>query len=181
MDPTPNTESPPPGVQRPPRSVRKKVLAVSSSGGHWVQLRRIRPAFEGCDVTFVTTKKGYRSEVKQHKFRTIPDSNSWQKLQLIRTALAALWIVLSERPDVIISTGAAPGFFCVRFGRLVGAKTIWVDSIANVEELSSSGKQASKFVDLCLTQWPDLAKANGLTYAGNVLGRSRSRVTNAVG
>ena len=36
------------------RDLRPKVLAVSSGGGHWIQLMRIKHAFEDCSVTFVT-------------------------------------------------------------------------------------------------------------------------------
>ena len=45
------------------------------------------------------------------------------------------------RPDVVITTGAAPGYFAVRIGKLLGARVVWVDSIANAEELSLSGPE----------------------------------------
>ena len=69
-----------------------------------------------------------------------------------------LWVLLRVRPDVVISTGAAPGYFALRFGGLLGARTLWLDSIANAEELSLSGTKASRFADLTLTQWPELGK-----------------------
>jgi len=37
---------------------------------------------------------------------------------------------------VIVSTGAAPGYFAIVLGRLFGARTIWIDSMANIENLS---------------------------------------------
>jgi hypothetical protein len=46
---------------------------------------------------------------------------------------------------------------------------MWIDSIANVKQLSSSGKLAGKFADVWLTQWPDLAKESGPRYWGAVL------------
>jgi hypothetical protein len=69
----------------------------------------------------------------------------------------------------VISTGAAPGYFAVRIGKLFGARTIWVDSVANAEELSLSGKEAGRHVDLWLTQWPHLARPEGPHFKGNVL------------
>jgi hypothetical protein len=45
---------------------------------------------------------------------------------------------------------------------------VWIDSVANVEELSLSGRLASERVDLCLTQWPHLA-AGLVYYKGSVL------------
>ncbi len=103
-------------------------------------------------------------------FRVIPDANRWDKVGLVKCALAVLVLIVRERPEVVISTGAAPGYFAVRFGKLVGARTIWIDSIANAEELSLSGRKAGKHVDLWLTQWPHLATPEGPIYAGNVLG-----------
>jgi UDP-N-acetylglucosamine:LPS N-acetylglucosamine transferase len=151
-------------IDRPP-----KLLAVSSGGGHWVQLLRLRPAFEGCRVVFATVRPGYRVDVGMAPFHVIPDSNRWNKTGLVRTAWAVLCLLLRERPDVVISTGAAPGYFAVRLGSWLGARTIWVDSVANVEELSMSGRKAGKCVDLWLTQWPHLAREGGPQCLGNVL------------
>jgi hypothetical protein len=81
-----------------------------------------------------------------------------------------LYIILRERPDVIISTGAAPGYFALWIGRrLLGARTIWIDSIANVDRLSLAGAKAGRVADLWLTQWPHLAKPGGPAFAGAVL------------
>jgi UDP-N-acetylglucosamine:LPS N-acetylglucosamine transferase len=148
---------------------RPKVLAVSSGGGHWVQLVRLSPAFVDSEVIFATVRPGYRADVTGAAFRVIPDANRWSKLGLLKTALGVGWLLLRERPDVVISTGAAPGFFAIVLGRWFGARTIWVDSVANAEELSLSGQKAGRFAHLWLTQWPHLAKEGGPQYFGNVL------------
>jgi hypothetical protein len=70
---------------------------------------------------------------------------------------------------MVISTGALPGYFSLRLAKLFGVKTIWIDSIANVEELSLSGQMIGKHADLWLTQWPHLAKPGGPLYRGTVL------------
>ncbi|HYE61217.1 MAG TPA: hypothetical protein VD997_04405 [Phycisphaerales bacterium] len=147
---------------------RKRILAVASSGGHWVQLRRLRPAFEGCDVAYLTTDAGHKDQVGPARFYVTKDANRWNKVALALSALKVLWVVLRERPDVVISTGAAPGYFALRFGKLLGARTLWVDSIANVEELSMSGRMASEKADLCFTQWSHLASTK-VRYEGAVL------------
>lgn len=147
-----------------------KVLAVSSGGGHWVQLLRLRPAFEDCEVVFATVQRAYQADLGSSvRFRCIPDASMWQKHRLVLCALAALWIVLTERPDVVVSTGAAPGYFAVRFGAMTGARTIWIDSVANAEQLSLSGREAGKHVDHWMTQWPHLAAEKGPFYHGSVL------------
>lgn len=147
-----------------------KVLALSSGGGHWVQLLRLRPAFAGCDVTFATVRRTYQSDLQPGtRFRTLPDASMWQKHRLVWCAVSVFWIVMAERPDVVVSTGAAPGYFAVRFGAWFGARTIWIDSVANAEQLSLSGREAGKHVDHWMTQWPHLAGQHGPHYHGSVL------------
>lgn len=146
-----------------------KILAISSGGGHWVQLLRLRPALEGASLIFATVSNGYRADVQNSEFRLIQDGNRSQKIALLKSAVSILFLLLVEKPDVVISTGAAPGYFAVRFGRLLGMKTIWVDSVANAEELSMSGQKAGGCADLWLTQWSHLATEDGPKYFGSVL------------
>lgn len=154
------------------RSKRKTVLAIASSGGHWIQLRRLHPAFEGSRILYATTRESYRQEVEIDKaeLRVVPDCNRWEKFKLVKSALKIALLLMKEKPDTIITTGAAPGYFAIRLGKLLGKKTIWVDSIANAEELSLSGQQAGKHVDHWITQWKHLARPNGPHFYGNVLG-----------
>ena len=147
----------------------RKILAVASGGGHWVQLMRLRPAFEGADVTYVTVRPTYRGDVPGADFRVVPDATRWNKLKLLAMGMKLFWIVIVVRPDVVISTGAAPGYFAIRFGRWIGAKTCWVDSIANAEELSLSGQQIRPHASLVLSQWAHVADTSGVEHAGSVL------------
>jgi hypothetical protein len=74
------------------------------------------------------------------------------------------------RPHVVVTTGAAPGLVAIGVGKLFGAKTVWIDSLANSEVLSLSGRIAEKYADLWLTQWPHLDDSlPRLKYMGSVL------------
>lgn len=148
---------------------RPKVLAVSSGGGHWIELLRVLPAFDGAELVLATVQRDYARDVPDCRLHVVPDATRWNRLGVLKLALRVLWIVLRERPNVIITTGAAPGYFALRFGRMFGARTIWLDSIANVEELSMSGRMAGRFADLWLTQWSHLAGDDGPECAGAVL------------
>jgi hypothetical protein len=149
---------------------KRRVLFVSSSGGHWVQLRRLRPAFDGWVKQYACTNAGYRSTVDPEEgFFGLPEATRWNKLRPIYQAVTVLWVVLRARPEVVVSTGASPGFFAMLFGRLLRRKTVWVDSIANVDEMSLSGQQARHFADLWLTQWPHLAGPEGPRYFGSLV------------
>jgi hypothetical protein len=151
---------------KPPKT---KLLAVSSGGGHWVQMLRLRPAFAGCEVTYATVRKGYQCDVNDGAFVVISDCNRSRKLRVLWCAWVIFLLLVRIRPDVAVSTGAAPGYFAVRLGRWFGARTIWVDSVANVEELSMSGQMAGPHASLWLTQWQHLAREQGPAFGGSVL------------
>jgi UDP-N-acetylglucosamine:LPS N-acetylglucosamine transferase len=113
--------------------------------------------------------EAYRSEAGSARFYTVRDVTRWDTWRCVQTLAKLAWILRRERPDVVISTGALPGYLCLRLAKWFGARTIWLDSIANVEELSMSGQRIGRHADLWLTQWPHLAKANGPMYRGSVL------------
>jgi UDP-N-acetylglucosamine:LPS N-acetylglucosamine transferase len=146
-----------------------KVLAVASGGGHWVQLLRLRPAFEGHRVTYITVRRGYAADIPGERLRTVVDATRWNRFKLGMMAAKLLWIVLTERPDVVVSTGAAPGYFAIRFGKFIGARAVWLDSIANVERLSMTGELVGPKTDLWLTQWEHLAREGGPQFNGAVV------------
>lgn len=148
---------------------RPRVLAVASGGGHWVQLLRLRPAFEHGELEFASVVPDYAAEVPGHRFHLLPDATRWDRLALVVLLLKVTWLMLRRRPDVVVTTGAAPGLLALAAAKLVRARTVWVDSIANVEEMSLSGRQARRFADLWLTQWEHLAQPDGPAYEGSVL------------
>lgn len=148
---------------------QKRVLAIASGGGHWQQLMRLRPVFEGHHAIYLTTDAAYSVDVPDREIFVVTDANRDHPFKLIRSAIEVLVRIVRVRPDVVISTGAAPGLFGVIFGRLVGARTIWVDSIANAEEVSLSGRIALRFAHLVLTQWAHLATDAGPRYEGSIL------------
>jgi UDP-N-acetylglucosamine:LPS N-acetylglucosamine transferase len=149
---------------------RVRVLAVASGGGHWVQLRKLAPVLEEHDVAYLTVNDEYRPEVGDIRFYTVNDATQWNKAGLIRLAIQVFWVLLRERPDVVLSTGAAPGFFAIVWAKLFfGARTVWIDSAANSERLSSSGEKVGRFADLWLTQWEAVSRPVGPHYMGRVL------------
>ncbi len=145
------------------------MLCVSSGGGHWVQLLRLRPALDGLDVAYVCVRREYGRQVAGERFYRVVDATRWSRVALVRMAIQMVLILLRERPDVVISTGAAPGFVALRIGRLLGARTVWIDSVANAGKLSLSGRRIGRYADLWLTQWPHLAGPGGPRYEGSVL------------
>ena len=139
-----------------------RVLAVASSGGHWLQLKRLRKSWIGCEVHLATNCLNQVIIESDWTVHQIPDGSRKDRLGLIRTAVTLHRLVKSLRPDVVVTTGAAPGLVALAAGKLSGARCIWLDSIANTQRLSLSGRLARPFADLWLTQWPQLSKPSRL-------------------
>lgn len=148
----------------------RRVLAVASGGGHWADLYRLYPAFSGMDVAFVSVHPNYAKQVRAHRFYTMRDVSRFDRWGICILVPQLVRIILKERPDVVITTGSAPALFALALAKfLVRAKTIWIDDIANVEQLSMSGSLARHVADVWLTQWPNLQTDHGPEYWGAVL------------
>jgi UDP-N-acetylglucosamine:LPS N-acetylglucosamine transferase len=155
-----------------------RLLVISSTGGHWVQLMRLAPAWDGCEVHYACTSPDHERRLRETvaargqtvaSYTALTDANRWTKAKLLRQAAEVAALVLRVRPEVIITTGASAGYFAILAGKLVGARSCWLDSIANGDELSLSGAKAGPHADLFLTQWPEVARPGGASYAGSVL------------
>jgi UDP-N-acetylglucosamine:LPS N-acetylglucosamine transferase len=147
----------------------RKILAIASGGGHWVELMRLKPAFDGLDVAFASVFPEYAKDVPGHRFYSFDDVNRFQKSRIVPVLGQVALIVLRERPSVVITTGALPALMALGAAKMLGARTIWLDSIANCEKLSTSGWLARCLADTWLTQWPHLASARGPQHWGAVL------------
>jgi UDP-N-acetylglucosamine:LPS N-acetylglucosamine transferase len=146
-----------------------KLFAVASGGGHWRQLMLLSPAFSGFDVIFISTNGDFIDTEQCPNFRIISDSNRNNPLLALKCASQCLALVRSERPDAIVSTGALPGLILLLAGRLLGVRTMWLESLANAEQPSLCGKVARYFVDHWLTQWEHLARPGHREYEGALL------------
>lgn len=147
----------------------KRVLAVTSGGGHWEEMMLIKDGFRDAQLVFANTFHGLAENSGVGPAYVIRDCNRRDIFANIGCAVDIWRILHRERPDVVVSTGAAPGLIALVLGKLVGARTIWIDSVANSERLSLSGRLAGRFADLWLTQWSHLVSPKGPHYWGSVL------------
>jgi len=145
------------------------ILAVASGGGHWIQLLRLTPAFAGADVHYATTDRSAADMVGPAGFHTFTDANKDTPLRLIGCTLKLAWIVATLRPDVVVSTGAAGGYLAIRIARFFGARTMFIDSIANARKLSLSARLSLGIANRVLCQWPGVADISGTEYHGAVI------------
>jgi UDP-N-acetylglucosamine:LPS N-acetylglucosamine transferase len=89
---------------------------------------------------------------------------------VFKVLLRCIIAVFREKPDVVISTGAAAGCMVCFLAKARGAKVVWIDSITNVERLSLSGRMARHIADIFLVEWPELAgRYKNAEYLGSVI------------
>lgn len=149
----------------------KNILAAASLGGHWIQLLRITaPMEKTCRVSYMSTHPKCQSMVEGHPFYLLHDFSRWDAWRLLPAMATAIKVLRHEKPDAVISTGAAPGLMVVLAARILGIRSIWIDSFANAGQLSMCGRIASRLATATFTQWPHLAN-NKVQYAGNILGK----------
>lgn len=148
---------------------RQKLLAVASGGGHWIELLRLRPAFSNFDTVYVSMFENYVHQLNGESYYTIPDCTRFNPHLLFPIFWKALKIIWLEKPAAIITTGSAPALPFVLIGKLIGCKTLWIDSIANAESLTMSGNIAKKFGLKVISQWPDVAEHECVEYWGAII------------
>lgn len=152
-----------------PAARRPRVMAVSSGGGHWVELRRIRAAFAGADVFYASTDPSAAVGLGARHY-TIRNVSRRDRLGFAVVGWQLARILLRERPDVVVTTGAAPGFVALALAKtLMRSRTIWIDSIASAETLSLSARLARPVADAWLVQWAHLSGPSGPDYWGAII------------
>ena len=144
-----------------------RVLAVCSGGGHRMQMKRLLPALQGCETVLASVSPIEDDRIQ--RFYSILDANRDTKLRMLGLLIRMFFVVIWTRPDAIVSTGAAPGYLAIRVGKLIGARTLFVDSIANGTEPSLSAKLSMAHADVTLSQWPEVSEKYGTSYWGAIL------------
>ena len=122
-----------------------------------VQVKELATVYEKFDYFYFTFSGGVADEMKKNThLRTIPDIIRYNPLTWIIGAVASLYIAAVERPDVVITTGAGVVvFFCI-FAKLMGAKLIFIESMAKVKKPTLTARFLYPFANLFIVQWPGL-------------------------
>jgi UDP-N-acetylglucosamine:LPS N-acetylglucosamine transferase len=148
-----------------------KVCVVASAGGHIMQLLKLSDSWRSYETSYVSTTKVVTRKLQQYgRAYIVGECNREHLFKSLIVLIRCVAVVLKERPDVVISTGAAPGFLLCITAKIFGAKIVWVDSIANTERLSMSGRIIRPFSSVFLTQWPELVdKSKNVEHVGAVI------------
>lgn len=143
---------------------KKKEITIclaSSSGGHFEQLMMLKPLIEKYNGYIVTEKIGYDVKAGNIPVKYVLPINRTDKtffLKFIVNIVKSLGIVLQNKPDYIISTGALAAVPLMIWTKLLGGKVIYIESFAKINSPNLSGKIAYKFADRFYVQWESMKK-----------------------
>ena len=148
-----------------------RICLAASAGGHISQLLKLAESWDGYETFCVTTTQVVRDKLSRFgEVYVVGECNREHPWRVILVSIRCMNAILSERPNVVISTGAAAGCIMCFLGKMIGAKVVWIDSITNIEKLSLSGRMVRYIADLFLVQWPHLArKYKNAEYLGVVI------------
>ena len=133
-----------------------KICLASSAGGHLTELSFTEPLYEKYDHFFVTFKRPNSINLaKKEKVYFIVDPKR-NPIKLIKNIIQSLNIILKEKPNVVISTGAGVAVPVCYFGKLLGSKIIFIESFCRTDNPSFSGKIVYPISDLFIVQWKKL-------------------------
>jgi len=135
-----------------------KVCLVCSAGGHFFELFSLNSIWEKYDRFWVTfAKPDTRSMLREEKVYWAYSPTNRSLKNLARNSILAAKLLPRERPKLIISTGAGVAIPFLYLGRLMGAHTIYVESMARTTGLSLTGRLVYPVVHDFFVQWPELA------------------------
>ncbi|WP_414695990.1 beta-1,4-glucuronosyltransferase WelK [Phenylobacterium sp.] len=140
---------------------------AGSGGGHVRQLLDLEPVWSQHDYFFLTEDTALaRSIGEKHRALYVPHFALGQArlgsplkmaVSAVRNFFASGRIILRERPQVLISTGAGAVFFSVVWARLIGAKVVVVESFARFDKPSVFGRLSAPLAHRKVAQSQALA------------------------
>lgn len=145
---------------------KAKVCVPTSSGGHLTHMRMLIPVLErAADRFWVTFDKedANTALAGERVYHCFFPTNRNVRNTLRNTALAVR-VLRRERPDLIVSSGAAIAVPFFLIGKLLGAKTVYIEVFDRVDAPTLTGRLVRRFTDLFVVQWPEMTRV----YPGSV-------------
>lgn len=134
-----------------------KICLVSSSGGHWEQLQKLKPLIEKYDGFFVTEKTRFEAEAKYFMMQTdLKDKLMFSKMVI--NFIRALEIWFKEKPDFIITTGTMIAYPFYLLSVLFSKKFVFIETFGRADMPTIAGKMMEKHSDLFIVQWESQVK-----------------------
>lgn len=136
-----------------------KVCLAGSSGGHLTHLYMLKDFWKDKDRVWVTFNKKDANSILENekKYYCYYPTNRNIK-NLIKNTFLAIKVLRKERPDLIISSGAAVAVPFFYIGKIFGAKLIYIEVFDRIDKPTLSGKLVYPIVDKFIVQWEEMKK-----------------------
>ena len=136
-----------------------KIALVGSSGGHLTHLYLLKKFWENVDRFWVTfDKTDAKSILKEERFYPCYYPTNRNVKNTIKNTILAFKILRKEKPDLIISSGAAVAVPFFWLGKLFGAKTVYIEIFDRIDKPTLTGKLVYPVTDKFIVQWEELKK-----------------------
>lgn len=144
---------------------KKKVLFISSTGGHLNELLQLEPLFEKYNYNIITEKDKsteYLKEKYKNRIYYLPYGTRSKLFSYIfiyfYLCLKSIYLYFKIKPKVIVTTGThTVGPICC-LGKLFGCKIIYIETYANRNKKTATGRIIYHFADLFIVQWKEMLK-----------------------
>ena len=145
--------------------MKKKVLFISSTGGHLNELLQLSPLFEKYEY-YIITEKDKSSEALKDKYEErlffLPYGTRAKLFtyifKYIYLCIKTIYYYIKIRPKVIITTGTHTAGPMCYFGKLFGSKIIYIETYANRNRKTATGRMVYPIADLFIVQWEEMLK-----------------------
>ena len=143
----------------------KKVLFISSTGGHLSELLQLSPLFEKYDYHIITEKDEANKALKEkygEKIDFLPYGTRSKLFSYIfkyfYLCIKTIYYYFKIKPEVIITTGThTAGPMCI-LGKIFRSKIIYIETFANRNKKTATGRLIYKIADLFIVQWEEMLK-----------------------
>lgn len=136
-----------------------KMCLVGSSGGHLAHLQMLKPYWKDKDRFWVTfDKEDANSSLTNEKvYHCYFPTNRSIKALILNTWLA-FKVLIKEKPDLIVSCGAAVAVPFFYVGKLFGAKLVYIEVFDRIDKPTVTGKMVYPITDKFFVQWEEEKK-----------------------
>lgn len=136
-----------------------KICMVGSSGGHLAQMYALKDFWSNSERFWVTfDKPDANSLLKGEKMYKCYYPTNRNIFNLLRNTFLAVKLLIKEKPDVIISTGAAVAVPFFYIGKLLGAKLVYIEVFDRMDTPTLTGKLVYHITNLFVVQWETMKK-----------------------
>ena len=136
-----------------------KVCLVGSSGGHLTHLYMLKDFWKDKDRFWVTfDKEDARSILENEKVLPCYYPTNRNIKNLIKNTFLAIRVLLKEKPDLIISSGAAVAVPFFYIGKILGAKLVYIEVFDRIDKPTVTGKLVYPIADKFIVQWEEQKK-----------------------